>query len=98
MIIMSEVRVSKYQKTAIHPCCRHGYEATILNQNTGKFIELNETALVVWESLEKGNTFDHLVKSINEKFDLDNNDTLESDLLNIIKDLESHKLINIVPN
>lgn len=58
--------------------------------------ELNETAAFIWEQIENGKTFEEIVTEICSLYEVENQETLKSDLEQCIKQLEdSHYITQI---
>ena len=58
--------------------------------------ELNETAAFIWELIEKGKSFEEIITEICSLYDVDNSETVKSDLELCIKQLEDSHYITPV--
>lgn len=67
-------------------------EALLMNTDTRKFYELNESALVFWEIIQKYNDFNVVVNAILEHFEIAK-DQVEVDLERFMNDLSKHGVI-----
>ena len=47
-----------------------GGEGILVDLNTKKYYQLNETAMVVWKGLEKGKTVDEIVADITANYEV----------------------------
>ena len=58
------------------------------SKNINGYIKLNETAVILWNKLELGASFDELVEALLNEFDVDEN-VARKDVLSVIKILQS---------
>lgn len=47
-----------------------GHEGILVDLNTKKYYQLNETAMLVWKALEKKRTFDEIVNEVTNTYDV----------------------------
>ncbi len=47
-----------------------GREAVLVDLNTKRYYTLNETAMLVWRSLERGRTKDDIVREMTDAYDV----------------------------
>jgi len=69
-----------------------GGEGILVDLNTKRYYELNETALLVWKGLEKGLAVDDIVAEVTAEYDVPV-DHARSSVTNLIARLRSYKLL-----
>ncbi|HYN83786.1 MAG TPA: PqqD family protein [Pyrinomonadaceae bacterium] len=67
-------------------------EGVLVDLNTKKYFQLNETALLVWESLERGQSRGQIVSKLMELYDVAP-EHAEASLERLLKNLRSYKLV-----
>lgn len=67
-------------------------EAVILNVQTKKYYQLNETAAAIWRQLEQGRSDDEIVDALVESFEVDA-PTARTELERMLTELEQKELI-----
>jgi predicted transcriptional regulator len=67
-------------------------EGVLVDLNTKKYFQLNETALIVWRGLEKKRTLDEIVKEITDAYDVTPEHATES-ARKLIENLRAFKLV-----
>ncbi|HEX5707931.1 MAG TPA: PqqD family protein [Pyrinomonadaceae bacterium] len=67
-------------------------EGVLVDLNSKKYFQLNETALLVWESLEQGRSHDEIVARMTEQYDVSREHAAAS-LERLLENLRSYKLI-----
>ena len=71
-------------------------DAVVLDSLRGVYFELNEVGARAWSLLVHENNIDSVVRSLPTEFDVDS-ETMRSDLLNLIADLEEQGLLQPSP-
>jgi hypothetical protein len=79
--------------------CKHvvatdfdGGEGILVDLNTKKYYQLNETAMVVWKGLEKGKTMDEIVTEITSSYEVPA-DKATLSVQRIVDNLQTYKLL-----
>ena len=67
-------------------------EGVLVDLNTKKYFQLNETALLVWESLERGSSRGEIVARMTEVFDV-TPERAAASLDRLLENLRSYKLV-----
>ncbi len=67
-------------------------EAILVDLNTTKYYELNETGALIWRGLENGSTLEDIVSEIQTVYDVSSEHALES-VERLLLSLESNKLV-----
>ena len=70
-----------------------GGEGILVDLNTRKYYELNETALLVWKGLEKGLGIDEIVAEVVAQYDVEP-EHARSSVENLMTRLGSYKLVS----
>ncbi len=70
-----------------------GGEGILVDLNTKKYYELNETALLVWKGLEKGLGIDDIVAEVVAEYDVEP-EHARSSVENLMTRLGSYKLVS----
>ena len=69
-----------------------GGEGIIVDLNTKKYYQLNETAMVVWKGLEKGKSMGEIVADITSTYEV-RNDQATSSVQRIVDNFQTYKLL-----
>lgn len=69
-----------------------GGEGILVDLNTKKYYQLNETAMVVWKGLEKGKTMSEIVADIIASYEVAP-DRATLSVQRIVDNFESYKLV-----
>lgn len=69
-----------------------GGEAVLVDLNTTKYYQLNETGALIWRRLENGSTLDEIVSEIQSVYDVSSEHALAS-VEKLLLSLESNKLV-----
>jgi len=75
--------------------CELAGEAAILNLADGIYYGLNEVGAAVWKMLQEPRTVDQICLGVMDQFDVDA-ERCERDVLELLRDLRSRGLIEIV--
>lgn len=67
-------------------------EGILVDLNTKKYFQLNETAVIVWRGLEKKQPLDEIVLEIVETYDISNAHATES-VQKLLENLRAFKLL-----
>ncbi len=67
-------------------------EGILVDLNTKKYFQLNETAVIVWRGLEKKQPLDEIVSEIVETYDISNAHATES-VQKLLENLRAFKLL-----
>lgn len=70
-------------------------EAILVDLNTTKYYQLNETGALIWRELEKGSSIDEIVSEIQTVYDVSREHALAS-VKKLLLNLESNKLVKRV--
>jgi len=68
-------------------------EGVLVDLNTKKYFQLNETALLVWESLTQGQSRGEIVKRLTEVYDVAP-EHAEASIERLLENLLSYKLVH----
>jgi hypothetical protein len=71
-----------------------GGEGILVDLNTKKYYQLNETAMVVWKGLENGKTLDEIVADITSSYEVAS-DQATSSVQRIVDNFQSYKLVGV---
>jgi hypothetical protein len=71
-------------------------EVVLLNVKTSEYYSMNPTAVLIWELISKSKGLEEIVKAVAADFDADEA-RIRKDVLELIKKLESEKLILRAP-
>ena len=69
-----------------------GGEGILVDLNTKKYFQLNETAMVVWKGLEKGKTMNEIVADITGTYEVAP-DKATLSVQRIVDNFQSYKLV-----
>ena len=69
-----------------------GGEGILVDLNTKKYYQLNETAMVVWKGLEKGKTMSEIVTDITSSYEVAQDQATVS-VQRIVDNFQSYKLV-----
>ena len=69
-----------------------GGEGILVDLNTKKYYQLNETAMVVWKGLEKGKTMGEIVAAITSSYEIAPAQATVS-VQRIVENFQSYKLV-----
>jgi len=69
-----------------------GEEGILVDLNTKKYYQLNETAMLIWKGLEQGMAADQLAAQITEQYDVTPAAALEN-VEKLLRELADYKLI-----
>lgn len=69
-----------------------GGEGILVDLNTKKYYQLNETAMVVWKGLEKGKTMNEIVTDITSSYEVEPDQATLS-VQRIVDNFQSYKLV-----
>ena len=69
-----------------------GGEGILVDLNTKKYYQLNETAMVVWKGLEKGKTMTEIVADITATYEV-TPDKATVSVQRIVDNFQSYKLV-----
>jgi hypothetical protein len=69
-----------------------GGEGILVDLNTKKYYQLNETAMVVWKGLEKGKTMREIVADITSSYEIAPDQATVS-VQRIVENFQSYKLV-----
>ena len=70
-----------------------GGEGILVDLNTKKYYQLNETAMVVWKGLEKGKTMSEIVVDITSSYEV-TTDKATSSVQQIVHNFQTYKLLS----
>ena len=70
-----------------------GGEGILVDLNTKKYYQLNETAMVVWKGLEKGKSMNEIVADITATYDVAP-DKANVSVQRIVDNFQSYKLVD----
>jgi hypothetical protein len=71
-----------------------GGEGILVDLNTKKYYQLNETAMVVWKGLENGKTLNEIVADITSSYEVAS-DQATSSVQRIVDNFQSYKLVGV---
>ena len=69
-----------------------GGEGILVDLNTKKYYQLNETAMIVWKGLEKGKTMNEIVTDITSSYEVAP-DQASVSVQRIVDNFQSYKLV-----
>jgi hypothetical protein len=67
-------------------------EGILVDLNTKKYYQLNETAMLIWKNLEKGLAANQIAEEIVRAYDVNHEPALQS-VEKTVKEFEAYKLI-----
>jgi len=70
-----------------------GGEGILVDLNTKKYYQLNETAMVVWKGLEQGKTINEIAADITSNYEV-RLDKATLSVERIVDNFQSHKLVS----
>lgn len=70
-----------------------GREAVLVDLNTKRYYTLNETAMLVWRGLERGQTKDEIANQICERYDVSAEHAAMS-IERLLTSLAAHRLLS----
>lgn len=70
-----------------------GGEGILVDLNTRKYFQLNETAMLVWRGLEQGKTVDEIANDFTNNYEIAL-DQATSSVERILDSFQSHKLLS----
>ena len=92
LVSLSENQISADFSTADPAVARS--EVVVLNLDDGQYFELNEVGASVWQLLQEPVRVDEVLARLLEEYEV-SNDECETDLLELLGDLEEHGLITV---
>jgi hypothetical protein len=69
-----------------------GGEGILVDLNTKKYYQLNETAMVVWKGLEQGKTTNEIAAGITSAYEVEL-DQATASVQRIVDNFQTHKLV-----
>ena len=69
-----------------------GGEGILVDLNTKKYYQLNETAMVVWKGLEKGKSMNEIIADITSAYEVPT-DKATSSVQRIVDNFQTYKLL-----
>jgi hypothetical protein len=69
-----------------------GHEGILVDLNTKKYYQLNETAMLVWKALEKKLAFDEIVNEVTANYDVSAEQATRS-VERLLENLRLYKLV-----
>ncbi len=79
--------------------CKHvvftdfdGGEGILVDLNTKKYYQLNETAMLVWKGLEQGKTLSQIVDEVTTQYDV-SPEHAERSVQKLVNNFESYRLV-----
>ena len=69
-----------------------GGEGILVDLNTKKYYQLNETAMVVWKGLEQGKTTDEIAEDITSSYEVTLDNATHS-VQRIVDNFQTYKLV-----
>jgi hypothetical protein len=69
-----------------------GREAVIVDLNTKRYYTLNETAMLIWRSLERGRTKEEIVREMTDTYDVSAEHAATS-VERLLTSLAAHRLL-----
>lgn len=69
-----------------------GGEGVLVDLNSKRYYQLNETAMLVWRGLERGLSSDEIVSEMTRAYEVTPDHAAES-LARLVQDLRVHKLV-----
>jgi hypothetical protein len=69
-----------------------GGEGVLVDLNTKKYFQLNETAMIVWRGLERGSAVEEIVGEITQKYEVTREHASQS-VMRLLKNLQDFKLV-----
>lgn len=70
-----------------------GGEGILVDLNTKKYFQLNETAMIVWKGLEQGKTVDEIADDITSKYEIALDNATRS-VERILDNFQTYKLLS----
>ena len=70
-----------------------GREAVLVDLNTKRYYTLNETAMLVWRGLERGQTRAEIVRELCERYEVDEEHAAQS-IERLMTSLAAHRLLS----
>jgi hypothetical protein len=72
-----------------------GGEGILVDLNTKKYYQLNETAMIVWKGLEQGKTTEQIVADITSNYEVALDKATHS-VERIVDNFQSYKLVSVI--
>jgi coenzyme PQQ synthesis protein D (PqqD) len=69
-----------------------GVEGILVDLNTKKYYQLNETAMVIWKGLERGLGLEQIAEEIVANYDVTSDDAARK-VANLVNELHNYKLV-----
>ena len=70
-----------------------GREAVLVDLNTKRYYTLNETAMIVWRGLERGQTIADIAREITERYEVTTEHAMAS-IERLVSSLSAHRLLS----
>jgi len=70
-----------------------GREAVLVDLNTKRYYTLNETAMIVWRGLERGQTTADIAREITERYEVTTEHAVAS-VERLVSSLSAHRLLS----
>ena len=71
-----------------------GHEAVLVDLNTKRYYTLNETAMLVWRSLERGRTKEEIARELTDAYDVTVEHAVAS-VERLLTSLAAHRLLRM---
>jgi Coenzyme PQQ synthesis protein D (PqqD) len=71
-------------------------DGVLVDLNTKRYYQLNESAMVVWTGLEKGHAIPEIVSEITSRYEVTSEHAVES-VERILRDFQSNNLLRAEP-
>jgi hypothetical protein len=69
-----------------------GGEGVLVDLNSKQYYQLNETAMLVWQGLEKGHSLDDILSQIRSNYKI-TQERAEASVKRLLGDFQSHNLL-----
>jgi uncharacterized protein with gpF-like domain len=69
-----------------------GQEAVLVDLNTKRYYTLNETGMLVWRGLERGDSVSQIAREISDRYDV-SEENAASSIERLITSLAAHQLL-----
>ena len=70
-----------------------GSEGILVDLNTKKYFQLNETAMLVWKGLEQGKSVDEIVAQVTTEYEVSTDHAMRS-VQKLLGNFESYRLVS----
>ena len=74
-----------------------GGETVMMDMESGNYFGINAVGSHIWDALEDGNKVADIIETVNNHFEVQEDDAIADDILAFLGDMVEQKLVEVVP-